>query len=175
MPWLLRTALSRRVRACRSRPRVCGSVRLAKTAGDAALSLQWPLPPRTPHNAHIATPAEIERLSGVRGLHRSALPWMAAAEIVGDLVEGAELHARMLRDIVEHTLQHQQHLRPPRDVGMNGHGEHRVIVFAIDPVELVAPQFFDVARLDEAVAVRRTLDEHHRRQVVEIPASRNID
>jgi hypothetical protein len=31
------------------------------------------------------------------------------------------------------------------------------------------------ARIDEAVAVRRLLDEHHRRQVVEIPARRDLD
>src|SRR2546430_11188625 len=33
----------------------------------------------------------------------------------------------------------------------------------------------DVAWVDEAVAVRRRLDEHHRRQVVQIPAGRDLD
>lgn len=58
----------------------------------------------------------------------------------------------------------------PGDVGVDGDGEYEVVVLAIAVVELVAPDVFDVAGVDEAVAVRRGLDEHHRRQVVEVPA-----
>jgi hypothetical protein len=50
-------------------------------------------------------------------------------------------------------------MRAARYVGVDGDREHRVIVFAVDPVELVAPHLLDVARIDEAVAVRRLLDE----------------
>ena len=51
----------------------------------------------------------------------------------------------------------------------------RVVHLAVDPVELVAPHLLDVARVDEAVAVRAGLDEHHRRQVVEVPVRRDLD
>jgi len=66
-------------------------------------------------------------------------------------------------------------LRAAADVRVDGEGEHRIVHLAIGPVERVAPQILDVARIDEAVAVRRLLDEHHRRQVVEIPARRDLD
>jgi hypothetical protein len=58
---------------------------------------------------------------------------------------------------------------------MNRDREHGVIVFAVDPVELVAPHLLDIARVDEAMAVRRLLDEQHWRQIVEIPARRDLD
>src|SRR5688500_780865 len=67
------------------------------------------------------------------------LAWAAAREVVGDLVEGGELHPRMPHDVVEQPLEHQQHLRPPGYVGMDGEGEHGVVHLPIDPVELVAP------------------------------------
>ena len=70
----------------------------------------------------------------------SLLPRKAATEIVGNLVERAEPDARVLREIIVDPLEHQQNLRPAGDVRMNGHGEDRVIVLAIDPVELVAPE-----------------------------------
>src|ERR1700691_3035149 len=101
----------------------------------------------------------------------SLLAREATAEIVRNLVEGGELYARMFGDIVVDALQHQQDLRPSGNVRMNGHGEHGVVVFAVDPIELIAPQLFDVARLDEAVTVGGILNEDHRRQGVQIPAS----
>jgi len=51
---------------------------------------------------------------------------------------------------------------------MDGEGKHRPVILAIYPVELVAPQLLDVARVDEAMAVGRGLDEHHRREMVEV-------
>src|SRR4051812_38200128 len=81
----------------------------------------------------------------------------------------------MTADVIEQPLQHQQYLRPAGYVGMDGKREYRVIHFPIDPVELIAPHFLEVSWIDEAVGVRRLLDEHHRRQVVQIPASRYFD
>ena len=49
-----------------------------------------------------------------------------------------------------------------------------MFVFAVDPVELVAPHFFQVTRVDETVAVGGFFDEHHRRQVVEVPVGRDL-
>ncbi len=63
-------------------------------------------------------------------------------------------------------LVHLQHVRgAARHIGMDGDREHpRNRSSRSDPVELVAPGVLDVARRDEAVAVRRRLDEHHRRK-----------
>ena len=96
-------------------------------------------------------------------------------EVVGDLVEGRPAHAVVPVDVLDDPLVHQQHLRAAAHVGMDRHREDGVVVLAVDPVELVAPDLLDVARIDEAVAVRRRLDEHHRRQVVEVPARRDLD
>ena len=41
-------------------------------------------------------------------------------EVVGDLVEGAEPHPRVGGDVLVDPFQHQQHLGPPGDVGMDG-------------------------------------------------------
>ena len=65
---------------------------------------------------------------------------------------------------------HQQDLRVAGDVGVDGDGEDELVVLAVAVVELVAPDVLDVAGVDEAVAVGRRLDEHHRRQVVQVPA-----
>ncbi len=81
----------------------------------------------------------------------------------------------MADHVMVEALQHHQHMRAARHVRVDGDREHGIIVFAVHPVELVAPHLLDVARVDEAVAVRRRLDEHHRRQIVEGPARRDLD
>src|SRR6266436_686401 len=101
--------------------------------------------------------------------------WKTPCEIVGHLIHRDELYARMRRDVAVEPFQHQEHLWPPGDIGVNGDGEHRIVIFAIDPVELIAPGLLKVARTDEAVTVRALLDEHHRRQIVEIPVRRHFD
>lgn len=78
---------------------------------------------------------------------------MTADKVVGDFVERHEAHAGMALDVFDQALEHQQHLRATGHVRVDGHGEHGMFVFAVDPVELVAPHFFEVARVDEAVAV----------------------
>src|SRR5258706_221222 len=65
--------------------------------------------------------------------------------------------------------------RTQGDVGMDGYRARRRVHLAIDPVELVAPDLFEMPRVDEAVAVGRRLDEHHRREIVEVPAARDLD
>jgi hypothetical protein len=99
----------------------------------------------------------------------------AAQEVVGDLVARHEAHALMRLEMLDQALQHQQHLGAAGDIGVDGDGEDRVVVLAVDPVELVAPHLLYVARIDEAVAVGRLLDEHHGRQVVQIPVGGDLD
>src|SRR5207244_13555480 len=73
------------------------------------------------------------------------------------------------------TLENPDPLRPPAPFRVARHPEDRVVLLAIDVVELVAPDLLEVPRVDEAVAVRGALDEHHRREVVEVPARRDLD
>ena len=70
---------------------------------------------------------------------------------------------------------HQEHLRSATDVGVNRHGEHGVVELSVDPVELIAPHLFDVARVHKAMTIRRFFDEHHRRQIIEIPVGGDLD
>src|ERR1700756_3244971 len=99
----------------------------------------------------------------------SALERMAPAELFRHLFHRAPVHARMSVYVFDESLEHQEYLRAARDVRMNSQWKYRPFVFAVYPVELVAPQLFDVARIDEAVAVRRGLDKHHRREIVWVP------
>ena len=78
-------------------------------------------------------------------------------------------------DVLDDPLVHEQHLRVPAHVGVDRQREDGVVHLAVDPVELVHPDLLEVARVDEAVAVRRRLDEHHRREVVDVPAGRDLD
>src|SRR5258706_5280939 len=81
----------------------------------------------------------------------------------------------MRGNIFDYPLEHEQHLRPPRDVRVDRYRESGVVHLAIDPIELVAPDFFDLPWTDEAMAVWSGLDEHHGRKVVEIPATGDLD
>lgn len=70
---------------------------------------------------------------------------------------------------------HQQNLRSPRHVRVYRDGEDKLVVLPVEVIELIAPEVLDVARVDEAVAVGGALDEHHGRQVVNVPAGGDFD
>ena len=99
---------------------------------------------------------------------------MIRQEIVRYLVESPELDPVVGRYVGRQPLQHQQYLRPAADVGVDSDWEDRLVVFPIDEVELVPPHLLDVPGVDEAVAVGRSLDEHHWRQVVQVPVGRYL-
>ena len=52
---------------------------------------------------------------------------------------------------------------------MYRHGETKVLLLAVEVVEVVSPQVLHVARVHPPVAVGRFLNEHHRREVVQVP------
>src|ERR1700733_1655656 len=108
---------------------------------------------------------------------RPFLPFerIALAKVHGNVLEGRPAYALMPVDIFDQTLQHQNDLRATTDIRMNREAERGVVHLAIDPVELIAPKRFDVARIHKAVAVRRLLDEHHWRQVIDIPIRTDFD
>src|SRR5690242_6997465 len=151
----------------RSRRRAAGSMLRVKTPGRATASVQCSDPPRTPHSAHI------DRLPSPS--RDSPHPRRSPGEVVRHLVHRHEADAWMADHVMVEPLQHHQYMRPARYVRMDRYRKDRVVVFAINPVELVAPHLLDVARIDEAVAVRGLFNKEHRRQVVEIPARGYLD
>src|SRR5918993_5306762 len=148
------------------------------SCSSAATSAQCCSVQRAPQRTHIrasvsglaARPLRDHALRAGRAGAGVALP-----EIGGDLRKRRPAHPLVPGDVVDEALQHEQHLGPPGDIGVDGDGEDRVVVLAVDPVELVAPDLLQVPRVDEAVAVGRLLDEHHRRQIVDIPVGPDLD
>ena len=108
-------------------------------------------------------------------MRRQSLRGAPVGEVVRDLVERGPADALVRVDVLDDPLVHEEDLRPAAHVGVDRHGEDRVVVLAVDPVERVHPDLLELPRVDEAVAVRRGLDEHHRREVVEVPARRDLD
>ena len=54
-------------------------------------------------------------------------------------------------------------MRMTANVRMDGYWIDEVVVFTVEVVELIDPEFFNIFRVDPAVAIGRFLDEHHRR------------
>jgi len=72
-------------------------------------------------------------------------------------------------------------MRPPTHIRMNGHGEAKALLPLPTPIllneiiKMIHPQLFDDLGVHPAVAVGRFLDEHHGRQVVDVPGGRDFD
>src|SRR5699024_9229308 len=58
---------------------------------------------------------------------------------------------------------------------MAGDREDGVIELTLDPGKLITPELFDRTRIDTTVAVRRSLDEHHGREVIHIPVGTDFN
>ena len=56
-----------------------------------------------------------------------------------------------------------------QSIRINGHGEGGTVHFPTDRIELVMSHLLEMAGVDEPVAVGVALDEHLRRQVIEVP------
>ena len=143
---------------------VCGTAGLPQALHIAGPFKDWPEQP-------VAAPAKRSDHLGAG----FAAKRVTLAEIIGDVLKGCPFHARMLGDVFDQALQHQQNLRTARHIGVDGKGEDGIIHLAVHPIELVAPHFFDVTRVDEPVRVRGLFHEHHRRQIVDIPVGCDID
>src|SRR5690606_29506093 len=112
---------------------------------SAPASVQWPGLAGKPQALHMAgLLSSSDHFGALAAFERVAL-----AEIVCDLLERSPFDPLMPIDIFDEPLEHQEHLRAARHVGVDGEGEHAVIHLAVDPVELVAPEFLDVARIHE--------------------------
>src|SRR5206468_360761 len=49
------------------------------------------------------------------------------------------------------------------------------VILSVDPIELISPQLLNVTGVYEAVTVRSLLNEHHWRQVIEVPVRWDLD
>lgn len=96
--------------------------------------------------------------------------WRVSSDEVGDhLTFSQPTNSFEPIYVIEYAFMHQQDLRPTADIGVHSHGENRIVEFPVYPIKLVQPKLFYIAGTDEPMAVRCFLDEHHGRQVVEIP------
>ena len=66
-------------------------------------------------------------------------------------------------------------MRMTANVRMDSHRKAEFIILPIKVVEMVPPQIFHIPWVNPAVRVWRLLDEHHRWQIIEIPAGWDFD
>src|SRR5580700_1701305 len=152
----------------------CSRPRMRSNALPAPASVQWPCAAGNPQFAHILPSVRFRRPSDDRGPFLAA-ERIALAEVFCDLLEGGPADAVMAADVFDQPLEHHDDLRPAANVRMDGEAERGIVHLAVDPVELLAPQVLDVARIDKAVTVRGFFDEHHRRQIVDVPVCGNFN
>src|SRR4051794_13422997 len=160
------------------------SARVAARTGRARSSKSCP---QSTHMEELLRRSETRRSAGARSLTSFGSedfgPWVVVGlgsrvsldEVVGYLLHRRPAYAVVAVDVVDQPLKHQQDLRPARDVRMDGKRVHRVVHLPVYPVELVSPHLLYVPRVDEAVAIGRAFYEHHRRQVVQIPVTADLD
>lgn len=66
-------------------------------------------------------------------------------------------------------------MRTTGDIRMDGNGKYELVILSIEVVEVVPPEILNVASVDESMAVRRRLDEHHGGKIIDIPVRRNLN
>jgi hypothetical protein len=119
--------------------------------------------------------------------HRPLYRFVLRLEVIHHLSHRHPFDALMLADILNQPLMHQQDVRSPRNVRMNGHREDKLIIFPIEVIEVILfcrnqqkatlstessthpPQIFHNLTVNPAMAVRNSFHKHHRRQIIQIP------
>ena len=133
--------------------------------------------------------------------HRALLRLVLALEVIANVGHCHPLHSWLGADILDQSgklvstitilvrsakrrrksgerdlpLEHKDGMRVSANIRMNRHGIAKVIVLTVKVIEVVPPEILDVFRINPAVRVGRFLDEHHGRQVIEIPVCRDLD
>ena len=69
---------------------------------------------------------------------------------------------------------HQNHMRPPTNIRMNRNRENKLIILPIEIIKMIPPDIFNIPRIHKPMTIRRALDEHHRRQIVNVPVRRDL-
>lgn len=57
---------------------------------------------------------------------------------------------------------------------MNGNRENKLIILPIEIIKMIPPNILNIPRIHKPMAIRRALDEHHRRQIVNVPVRRDL-
>jgi hypothetical protein len=77
---------------------------------------------------------------------------------------------------------HEKHMRPAGDVWMASNREYADLAWIrivrklpVEIIEVIPPNIFNISRIHPPMAIGTVLDEHHWRQVVNIPTSRDLD
>ena len=70
---------------------------------------------------------------------------------------------------------HQGDMGATRHIRMNTNREDEIIVLPVVVLKVVFPDSFDVPWIDIAMTVGGGLDEHHRREIINVPAPRNLN
>ena len=92
-----------------------------------------------------------------------------ALEIITDVLHLNPLDAWLAADVLDQSLQHENHMWMAADIRMDGHRKAKVVVLSIEIVEMISPQVLNVFWVHPAVGIRSFLDKHHWGQVVKIP------
>src|SRR5690625_2785156 len=103
-----------------------------------------------------------------------AVEWITRSEINGDFFHSCPAYPFVTIDIFNQAFQHKQHLRATTHVRVDCYWKDPVIKLTIYPIKLIAPKFFDITRVYKPMAVRRSFDEHHWRQIIHIPVCTNF-
>ena len=56
-------------------------------------------------------------------------------------------------------------------VWMDRHSKAKLVLVAIEVIELISPQVFNVSRIDPPMRIGSFLDEHHRWQIIQVPGA----
>lgn len=70
---------------------------------------------------------------------------------------------------------HKQRMRPPRNIRMNRNRENELIILAVKVIKVIAPDILNISRIHEPMTIGGLFNEHHRRQVIEVPVSGDLD
>src|SRR2546427_4257235 len=133
----------------------------AESVSSNRRSVQWLSVRNCQHSTHIR--------------HLVLGAWEAARKVVRNRLERHPAYPFVLIDVVDQALVHEQDLWTTADIRVNGHGKHGVVVFPIYPVKLIAPQLFNCAWVDKAMAVRRFFDKHHGWEIIQIPVGWDLN
>lgn len=66
-------------------------------------------------------------------------------------------------------------MRSSRNIRMDGNREDKLIILAVEVVKVIPPDIFNITGIHEPMTVGCLLDEHHRRQIINVPVGRNFD
>ena len=64
----------------------------------------------------------------------------------------------MRKHVIEQAFEHHEDLRLAGAVGMDNASENRVIIVAVNPIELISPNVLNIARIDPAVTLKASAD-----------------